>query len=137
MKDSNKIKSIQKRFTKTVFRKCGIPFTSYEDRLHKINFLTLKQRRVFFDLVLMYKLIYKHSDLNFEDYFVIIKSNYGLRSHSLQIKSKLNFNSSQWYNSFFGRIPSLWNNLPSQIVNCPSLVILKPLLHVIEERLLV
>ena len=136
LKDINKIESVQKRFTKIVFQKCGIPFTSYEDRLRKINFLSLKQRRNFFDLVLMYKLINNISDLKFEDYFVTINSNYGFRSHSLQIKSKSNFNSSQWFNSFFGRIPSRWNSLPSKIVTSPTLVIFKSCLrsHLLKTK---
>ena len=121
IKDVNKIESIQRKFTRFAFNKCSISNTGYEDRLRKINMLSLKQRRVYFDLALMFKMINNISDLQFNDYFYLITTKYSLRSHTLQINTKNKFNSSRWHNSYFGRIPSLWNVLPSHIVLSPSL----------------
>ena len=125
IKDIDKIESIQRKFTKFVFNKCNIPFSSYEDRLNKIDYLSLRLRRKYFDLILMYKLINNTSDLEFDDYFLLTTSSYSLRSHALQIKTKQNFKSSQWSYSFFGRIPSYWNTLPSDLVSSPNLIIFK------------
>ena len=69
----------------------------------------------------MYKMINNISDLNFNDYFTLTSSSYCLRSHPLQIKPIKDFKCPQWSNSFFGRIPSLWNVLPSLLVNSSSL----------------
>ena len=119
--DIDKIENIQRRFTKFAFNKCNIPYTSYEDRLRQIGYLSLRQRRKYFDLILMYKMINNISDLNFNDYFTLKSSSYCLRSHPLQIKPIKDFKCPQWTNSFFGRIPSLWNVLPSLLVNSSSL----------------
>ena len=50
-KDVDRIQDIQRRYTRLVFRKCSVAYSSYEDRLQKIDFMTLKQRREFYDLV--------------------------------------------------------------------------------------
>ena len=83
--------------------------------------LSLKSRRIYFDLILMYKSINHLSDLKFDQYFVKINSGYSLRSHCFQIKPKFHFNSSQWLNSYFGRVPGLWNSLPNELVICSKL----------------
>ena len=125
LKDIKQLEAVQKKFTKFAFKKCSIPFRDYNSRLNMINMLSLHSRRIFFDLVLMFKLVNKISDLNFDDYFIQVNSRYSLRSHPFQIKSLLNLSSSQFQNSFFGRIPSLWNTLPRDIVTAPSLEIFK------------
>ena len=53
--------------------------------------------------------------------FTLTSSSYCLRSHPLQIKPIKDFKCPQWPNSFFGRIPSLWNVLPSLLVTSSSL----------------
>ena len=117
----DKVEAIQRRFTKFAFQRCGIPFKSYEDRIKKIGYLTLRRRRKFFDLVLLYKMLNNISDLNFQDYFSLVASKYNLRSHPFQIMPKIKFQSPQFVHSFFGRIPSLWNELPTKLVKSPSL----------------
>ena len=73
----------------------------------------------------MYKLINNTSDLEFDDYFLLTTYSYSLRSLALQIKTKQNFKSSQWSYLFFGRIPSYWNTLSSDVVYLPNLNIFK------------
>ena len=48
-KDIAKIESIQKRFTKYAFLRSQIPFSSYNDRLLKINIKSLQYRRIVFN----------------------------------------------------------------------------------------
>ena len=123
--DIDKVEHIQRKFTKIAFRRCNFPTTTYEDRLEKLGQLSLERRRIFFDLILLYKILNNLSELNFDDYFILVSSGYNLRSHSYQIDCKAKHDSLQWHNSFFARIPSLWNKLPSHIVDSPSLSIFK------------
>ena len=124
-KDINKLESIQRRFTKLAFNRCNIPFESYEDRLHKIGYLSLQTWRSFLDLVFLYKIIHNLCELKFDQYFTFTTSQYTLRSHPLQIKPKLQHKSSQFHNSFFSRVTFTWNKLPNNIVPANSLPIFK------------
>lgn len=127
-KDIEKIESIQRLCTKFAFLKCSIPFSSYEDRLKQIKYLSLKQRRLYFDLVLVYKMFNGLSDLHFDDYFSLVTTPYALRSHKLQIKPMFVGKSSQCFNSFFVRASISWNSLPEIIVNSLTLNVFKRLL---------
>ncbi len=111
-----------------LFLKCSIPFFSFEDRLKQIKYLSLKQRRLYFDLVLVYKIFNGLSDLHFDDYFSLVTTPYALRSHKLQIKPMFVGKSSQCFNSFFVRAPISWNSLPEIIVNSLTLNVFKRLL---------
>ena len=124
-KNIAKVEQIQRHFTKIAFRKCGIPFTSYTDRLEKIGLSTLENRRIYYDIVLLYKIVYGLSDLKFENFFKFHQTPYSLRSHSLQVEPLFYFKSAQWLNSFFVRAPKVWNALPSDIVCVKSLPVFK------------
>ena len=50
-KDIEKIEKIQKTFTRYIFKKLNLPYSSYSDRLRQINLKSLEYRRLFFDLV--------------------------------------------------------------------------------------
>ena len=95
-KDINAVEKVQKRFTKIVCRRCNIPFSSYNDRLAKLNLLSLQNRRVRFDLITLYKIFNNRSDLNFNSFFILQNSPYVLRNNSLKILPKQRFNSSAW-----------------------------------------
>ena len=127
LKDKNNIESIQRRYTKAIFRRCSIPFTSYEDRLHQINLESLEQRRINYDLILLYKIINGLSCIQFSDYFDYKDINYNLRRNTVQIKSKIIIKSTNklWLNNFFNRTPAIWNNLPDEVVTSQNLYIFK------------
>ena len=48
LKDIEKVENIQRRYTKSVFKKCNIPFSDYDDRLRQINFISLKKTQIIF-----------------------------------------------------------------------------------------
>ena len=121
LKDISKIEQVQRHFTKVAFNKCKIPYSSYTDRLAKINLSSLENRRIYFDVILIYKTINGLSDLKFTDYFKFHHTPYLLRSHPYQIEPKNYFKSTQWLNSFFVRAPKFWNALPHDIVSIKSL----------------
>ena len=76
LKDIKAIEKVQKRFTKIVCRRCNIPFTSYTDRLNKLNLSSLEHRRIRFDLIILFKIVNNMSDLNLNSFFLIQNSPY-------------------------------------------------------------
>ena len=121
LKDISHIESVQRSYTRTAFRRCGIAFSSYGDRLEKINLKSLEERRLVFDLVLVYKIMYGLCDLNFSDYFTLNNTKYNLRRHSLQIKCTKVNTSQKWQNSFFFRVVQVWNSLSEDIVRSDNI----------------
>ena len=126
-KDIEKIESVQRSFTRKAFQKCGLSFTSYSDRLQKINLHSLELRRIFKDLIFLYRIVYGLSDLKFSDYFSQSNPGYNLRRSSIQLKPKNSFvlNSQQYCNSYFVRVIKYWNCLPDDIVKAPNIHIFK------------
>ena len=101
--------------------RCGLTFTSYADRLRQVNLQTLERRRLQTDLVLIFKIIYGMSDLNFTEYFVFKSSCYNLRRNSLQISPLKTHSNNQWRNIFFIRTTRVWNTLPEDLVTAPTI----------------
>ena len=104
VKDIDKIERVQRHFTKVAFLRCGIEFVSYEDRLQKLNMKSLQERRVYFDLVFLFKIIHGLTNLHFSDYFVYKNSSYILRGNSQKIDTLNKFKSHQWSKTFFARV---------------------------------
>ena len=125
LKDISHIESIQRSYTRTAFRRCGIAFSSYGDRLKKINLKSLEERRLVFDLLLVYKIIYGLCDLDFTDFFIFKNTKYNLRRHSLQIKCTKDNLSQKWQNSYFCRVVKLWNWLSENVVRSINIFSLK------------
>ena len=125
IKDIAKIERVQRSFTRSIFMRAGIPFSSYEDRIQKLNLLSLQDRRTLTDLILIYKIYYGQSDLNFNDFFVLRTRPYVLRGHSIQINPKLSFITTQFQSTFFYRATKYWNSLPEEIVISPTVNIFK------------
>ena len=105
LKDILAIEKVQKRYTKIVCRRCNIPFSSYTDRLRKLDLLSLQDRRIRFDLITLFKIINNLSDLNFHSFFLFQVSSYALRNNSSKIVPKRYFTSNAWVGSFFDRAP--------------------------------
>ena len=119
--DIDKLENIQRRYTKFICQRCNIPFSSYEDRLKKLDLLSLQDRRIRYDLITMYKIINNLSDLNFEDYFYKESISYSLRKNTTRIKTKNNYASNVWSGSFFARASDYWNKLDVKISSAMSL----------------
>ena len=123
--DINKIEKVQQKFTKFAMQKCNIPFTNYNDRLTKLNIKSLLHRRIIFDLIQFYKIIYGVSDINFNDYFTFKSHQYSLRRNSMQVQSNFNFKNQKFDQCFFLRIVKYWNALPDDVVVAPSVEVFK------------
>ena len=86
-KDINLVESVQKKFTRHICIRCKISFNSYSDSLSKLDIYLLENRRLEFDLILVFKICHNLCDLNFYEFFKLCKSRYNLRQHSLTIES--------------------------------------------------
>ena len=127
-KDVHKLESIQKKFSSYVFIRCNVSFTSYTDRLHKLGIKPMEYRRLKFVVILMLKIYYNLSDLQFDDYFIRSKRRYNLCSHEFVIQSKFYAGCDQFRNFFFNHCVRIWNNLPHDVVSATRL-------HVFKKRL--
>ena len=87
-KDTLLLESVQKKSTLNVFLHCDIPFHSYADWLDKLGIKSLEYRRLQFDIILIFKIYHKFSDLHFDNYFERCDRKYNFRSHNFKIKSK-------------------------------------------------
>ena len=129
-KDKLKIESIQQQFTRFAFMRCNIPFSSYSDRLYKINMKPLEYRRIYFDLILLFKIYIGISDIKFDDYFILRTRPYNIRGNTTKIEPKLNnIKDTEWCMSFFVRTPKIWNDLPNEIASSTSINIFKSKLN--------
>ena len=95
------------------------------DRLLQVDLKSLEERRLLSDLVLLFKIVYGISDINFANYFTLINSNYNLRRNSMQICPTRNHKNDQWRNSFFIRVVRVWNTLPEETVTSPTVSLFK------------
>ena len=120
-KDITSIESVQKHFTRVACNRCNIPFSSYADRLNKLNLKSLEYRRLEFDLILLYKICYKLIDIAFDEFFTYAESCYNLRRHHLCIRSKY-LPKHDSFRLFFGnRVVPVWNLQTELIVSLSSL----------------
>ena len=104
--------------------RCNILFTSYSDRLHKLN-ISLQYRRLEYDFILTYKICYSLIEINFENFFKYCSSPYKLRRHWLTLQSIGKPKHKNVTNFFSHRVVSLWNSLFEYVVTVPSLPIFK------------
>ena len=125
IEDITKVERVQRHFTKVAFRRCGVDFVSYNDRLRKLNIKSLQERRIYFDLVFLYKIIHGLTNLHFSDYFVFRHNHYNLRGNSQKIDTLNKFKSHQWSNTFFARVAKFWNTIPDDVALSLSLNVFK------------
>ena len=64
IKYMDSIESVQRRFTRFVFRKFHLPYAEYEFRCRKLGLLTLRRRRILHDQMLLYDVIRQRKKVN-------------------------------------------------------------------------
>jgi len=113
--DIDKVESVQRRFTK---RLAGMQYLSYADRLHTLQLESLEMRRLRFDLLYTYKILFGlvHIDSNslfkFNPVTVTRGHCYKLYAATSRINVRHNF--------FCNRIVNVWNALPASAANFTS-----------------
>ena len=101
----------------------NIKFESYTDRLKLFNIESLEYRRMKFDLILVYKLLNGHIDIDSDDFFLktTFYQTYNLRRHNQCLKSLKTAKNNTRNNFFALRTLNLWNKLPTKLVLSESL----------------
>ena len=84
-KDIQCIERVQRFFTRAILKRAGIP---YDDRLANLGLQSLEYRRVFYDLVMCYKIYNNLVDLPFESFFTKPARSYSIRGHPCILRSK-------------------------------------------------
>ena len=118
--DIDALERVQRVFTRRI---PGMSNYSYLDRLNILNLESLEERRIFFDLVMVYKILHNLVEINSNSFFTLA-NNSKIRGHSLRLK--VNFCRLDIYKYYFtNRIIIIWNSLSEHIVNSSSLPIFK------------
>ena len=87
LKDIRCVEKVQKFFTRLLFKKANLPYVDYGSRLASLTLASLEYRRIFYDLVMGYNIVYELVDLPFDNFFQISKSHKLFRGHSMQLRS--------------------------------------------------
>jgi len=125
--DIERIEKVQRRFTKRLHGFSGLSYRP-NDRLKQLNMYSLEHRRLYFDLLWCYKLLFGLVRVNRDDFFTLRSCS--TRGHPYKI-FKYFCNSSVRSNFFTGRVINLWNNdfssLPCfqrsiRLIHLPSLI---------------
>ncbi len=65
----DRLESLQRSFTRRLFRCCALPDLPYQDRLKSLNLEALELRRLKLCLTMIFKIIHGLADVNFCDLF--------------------------------------------------------------------
>jgi hypothetical protein len=118
---------VQRRFTKRLY---GFYLLTYAERLKRLNVESLEERRIKFDLHMIFKIVHKLVDIN-DDLFIRSDMSLNLRGHNqrfLKPQVRLNCRS----HSFGCRNIDVWNSLPQAAVDCSTIVSFKNALNEIS-----
>jgi len=110
------LEKVQRRFTRMI---PGLKDVPYNERLQILGLWSLEERRICSDLIEVYNIMNKLSNVNFEIFFEF-DTNRSTRGDSLKLKKK-RFNTELRQHFFTDRIINLWNSLDEQIVSSTSL----------------
>ena len=102
----NRIESVQRRFTK---RLSGFAKYDYETRFSMLDIGSLELRRLFNDLILVYKILFKLLDVNVND-FALADSSHETRAHKYKLfVNHCRINTRKHF--FSERVLQSWNSL--------------------------
>ena len=126
-----KIESVQKTFTRKLFKKLNIRYHSYYHRLEQLGLDTLETRRIKLDLIYTYKIIHNLINIPTSDFFKTndILQSYDLRRHKFYLTKPFRPHSAVASNFFIHRTIKIWNKLPDKTVHSPTLSIFKARLN--------
>ena len=117
--DIDKIKSVQRRFTK---RLVGLQELQYSERLVCLKQDSLELRRLKSDLYMYFKIINNLVDLSVDNFFTFRSG--VTRGNGLSLfKRRFSSNSERYF--FQNRCINAWNLLPDNVVHSSSIAIFK------------
>ena len=115
-----KVERIQKRMTKMFPSLRHLP---YRDRLESLGLLSLRARRLRFQLIYAFKMYQRKSDNCFLDFFTFSKAS-NTRGHCAKLIHEHN-NRNYRSNFFTVSVVNIWNKLQPSAITAPSLTIFK------------
>ena len=97
---------------------------SYENSLKKFSLESLNIRRIKFDLIYIYKIVYGFVDIDCCKFFDFSLNLNITRTNGLKLKLPI-CRTNLRLNSFPNRVINIWNKLPSDVVCTPTISIFK------------
>ena len=94
LKDIDKVERVQKMFTRHLPSIRGLPYLS---RLRNLKLQSLEERRIIFDMILVFKVIHGLVSIRFDDLFVLNRNN--TRGHAYKLCTQ--FSRVNYRNFFF------------------------------------
>ena len=131
-KDIQCVERVQRFFTRAIFKRAGLPHLDYGDRLANLGLQSLEYRRVFFDLVMCYKIYNNQVDLPFESFFTKPYRTYPIRGHSCILRSKHLPHHAFRAHFFTERVISVWNHLPNDVVTSQNITVFRTRLRSVD-----
>ena len=118
-KDIKCIERVQRLFTRATYKRAGIPYLDYGNRLANLGLQSLEYRRAYYDLVMCYKIYIYHNlvDLPFDSFFTKPIRPYYIRGHSCILRSKCLPHHTFRAHFFTERVIPIWNHLPQDVVS--------------------
>ena len=110
---SNMIEGVQRHATKLMVG----GKLSYSDRLLKTSLMSLSSRRIYLDLLFLFKCLHSQYDLDVSGYlqfYEVEQESYNLRNTELMFKS-IYARTDTFKYSFFPRVVHSWNKLPISV----------------------
>lgn len=114
VRDVNLLEGVQRRFTRLPY---GRTRPSYEERLHRMNLPTFRDRRLRGDLIVTYRALHSFFGVDLSHMFNLNVTH--LRGHQYKLK-KQRFSTATRQNFLCNRVFSIWNSLPGEVVCAPS-----------------
>ena len=110
--DKDKLEKVQQRATRVE----SLRGYSYEERLKKLDLLSLENRRRRGDLIQMFKYFKGFDKIHFHRQPDIIDNERKTRGHNLKLRRQL-ISNTQRYNFFTNRVVNDWNKLEKEAIN--------------------
>ena len=103
-----KLESVQRRFTK---RLVGLRNMTYVDRINFLKLNSLEERRLRFDIIFTYKILFGLVNIKCSDIFAF-KDATATRGHSYKLYAKTSRINVR-HNFYCNRVVNIWNRLPA------------------------
>ena len=128
--DIDLIENVQRSFTRKLFYCCNLVSKSFDDRLTYIGLQRLELRRIYADLIYMYKLIHNNISSSLINVFKFNNQVHCRETRGHRYKLFFNRSNKLVFCKFFtNRIVPIWNHLPVSCFNGDTLFYFKNQLH--------
>ena len=128
---TDQIETVQRYFTRRVYYRCKLDCShDYLQRLKYLNLESVELRRIYNDLIMVYKIFHGLDNVNANELInvKISTSTISTRGHRFKLQTS-QFKRDVAKNQFCNRVVSNWNNLSDPIVATASIVHFKKALR--------